>query len=68
MNNVLLLIITIACLFACKENTKVTTTKFTDVGIKDSIIPALTAIADTVKIDSLKIQTVKNDTIVPGTS
>ena len=64
----LLLITFVTLLFSCQEKTKVTTTKFTDVGIKDSIIPALTAVSDTFKLDSVKLQAAKNDTIVPGVS
>ena len=52
--------------FSCNEKTKVTTTKFTDVGVKDSIIPALTVASDTIKIDSLKLAIQKNDSILPG--
>jgi hypothetical protein len=55
-------------IFSCKENTKVTTTKFTDVAIKDTIIPALTIATDTLKIDSVKMATEKNDSILPGIS
>ena len=55
-------------IFSCKENTKITTTKFTDVGIKDTILPALNVAIDTAKIDSVKIATQKNDSILPGIS
>jgi hypothetical protein len=67
MKNFLLLISFIIILFSCREKTKVITTKFTDVGIKDTVIHAL-AVVDTITADSLKIQAVKNDTIVPGVS
>ena len=54
--------------FACKENTKVTTTKFTDTGIKDTMIVATPVKTDTLKADSIKTKPIENDTIVPGVS
>ena len=66
MKKCLLLFSLIVLFFSCNEKTKVTTTKFTDVGIKDSITPALTVAIDTIKIDSVKLATQKNDSILPG--
>jgi len=68
MNKYILIISFTLLLFSCTENTKVTTIKYTDVGIKDSIVPALKVAIDSLKIDSLKIPDPKNDTIVAGIS
>ncbi len=66
MKKFLLIISSTILIFSCNEKSKVTTTKYTDVGIKDSIIPALTVVTDTVKIDSVKLAIQKNDSILPG--
>lgn len=66
MKKCLPLISLIVLFFSCNEKTKVTTTKFTDVGIKDSITAAITVASDTIKIDSVKLATQKNDSILPG--
>ncbi len=66
MKKFLLIISSTLLIFSCNEKSKVTTTKFTDVGIKDSIIPALTIATDTIKIDSVKLAIQKNDSILPG--
>ena len=63
MKKYLLKIFIALTIFSCQQKTKVTTTTFTDTGIKDSIIPTLA-----VKIDTVKTPVQLNDTILPGVS
>ena len=57
-------------LFSCKENSKTSTTKFTDVSIKDSVIktPAITVAIDTIVSDSIKLALLNKDSIKAGNS
>ena len=63
MKKYLLSIFIASTIFSCQQKTKVTTTTFTDTGIKDSIIPTLA-----VKVDTVKTPVQLNDTIEPGVS
>lgn len=70
MLKIILTLLIFFLLYSCKENSKTSTTKFTDISIKDSAIkmPAITVAIDTIVSDSVKLALLYKDSIKPGNS